>query len=183
MKRKKVIVNKNSKVRRQRDPIPWKYCVLTIMCGLLMVSGFFVAAKQHFSAVGVAMENAELRIKIVKLSDETRRLLLSKQRASSPGRIAKLAKTIGFSAVPRPVILTTATTESASTFVAAETPVFSYASAKADARKASVRLRKSEGKTEKKESVSKYSVEDLKPVIENQVAALGSKEVINSVRE
>ncbi len=97
MKRKRVIVNKSSKVKRQRDPIPWRYCVLTVLCGLLLVSGFFVAARQHFSSVDYAMRNADLRTRIAKLQDEKRKLVILRERASSPSKIAKLAKDLGFS--------------------------------------------------------------------------------------
>lgn len=108
MKRKRVIVNKSSKVKRQRDPIPWRYCVLTVLCGLLLVSGFFVAARQHFSSVDYAMRNADLRTRIAKLQDEKRKLVILRERASSPSKIAKLAKDLGFSTMPRITVATTA---------------------------------------------------------------------------
>ncbi|MEZ5308721.1 MAG: hypothetical protein R2684_16370 [Pyrinomonadaceae bacterium] len=96
MKRNRSSIPGNSQVRRQKDPIPWKYCVLTAVCGLILMAGFFAAAKIHFSTVDYAMKNAELRSKLTKLKDEKRRLVLSKERASSPAQIAKLAGDRGF---------------------------------------------------------------------------------------
>lgn len=104
MKRKRDLRKRTSQVRRQRDPIPWRYCILTTVCGLLLLGGFFAAAKQHFSTVGYAMDNAKLRVRIAKLKDEKRKLRLSKERASSPVRIASLANKIGFTAVPRKMV-------------------------------------------------------------------------------
>ncbi len=104
MKRKRVINERNSRVRRQRDPLPWKYCVLTVICGLLLVSGFFLAARQHFTAIQLGMSNADLRTRLTKLKNENRRLLLSKERASTPAKIAKLATAYGFTDTPQVVL-------------------------------------------------------------------------------
>lgn len=114
MKRKRINIERSSRVRRQRDPIPWKYCVLTVVCGLLLVAGFFVAAKQHFTSVQTGMGNAELRGTVAKLKDENRRLLISKERASTPAKIAKLARDYGFTETPRSVISATPVYQNAS---------------------------------------------------------------------
>lgn len=84
-----------SSVRRQRDPLPWKYCLLTLVCGLFLVSGFFWAARAHFSSMDYGMKNAKLRKEIDQLKSETRRLKLAREIALSPGEIKKAAKKLG----------------------------------------------------------------------------------------
>jgi hypothetical protein len=94
--RKKIQPRKRtSKVRRQRDPIPWKYCILTLVCGLFLVSGFFWAARAHFSSMDYGMKNAKLRKEIEQLKSETRRLKLAREIALSPAEIKKAAKKLG----------------------------------------------------------------------------------------
>ncbi len=127
MKRKRVTFNQRSKVRRQRDPIPWKYCVLTVVCGLILLSGFFVAARQHFSSVNYAIENAGLRAKVSKLEDQRRRLLVAKERASSPSRIARLAAPIGFTFSPKTVVPTMGRYETVSTRTTPDSPAVTLA--------------------------------------------------------
>ena len=87
--------NKNSSVKRERDPIPWKYCILTLVCGLLLVGGFFVAARQHFSVMDFAIKNAKLRREKENLESEQRRLYLTREISISPAEIKKAAKKIG----------------------------------------------------------------------------------------
>ena len=86
-------------VKRERDPIPWRYCLLTLICGLLLVGGFFFAARQHFAAVEFGLKNSKLRKQFEDLNDEKRRLLLAKEIAVSPTEIIKAARKIGFSEV------------------------------------------------------------------------------------
>ncbi len=94
MKRRKMSTPRKSKVRRQRDPIPWKYCFLTLICGLALVVGFFWAAKLHFSSMDFGIKNAKLRREIETLNTEKRRLILRREMALS--RINKAAYKIGF---------------------------------------------------------------------------------------
>lgn len=89
-------LQRKSKVKRRRDTIPWKYCVLTVICGLFLVAGFFYAARQHFSSMEYGMKNAKLRKQIDELSSEKRRLQLSKEIALSPAEIKKAAQKMGF---------------------------------------------------------------------------------------
>ncbi len=95
MRKRNLPKTKSSKVRRQRDPIPWKYCLLSLACGLLLVAGFFYAARSHFSSMDYAMKNAELRKEIDELKSETRRLQLAREISLSPGEIKKAAKKLG----------------------------------------------------------------------------------------
>lgn len=87
--------NKTDRVRRERDPIPWRYCILTLFCGLLLVAGFFFAARQHFSVMDYAIKNAKLRREKEGLEAEQRRLYLTKEISLSPAEIKKSAKKFG----------------------------------------------------------------------------------------
>ena len=79
----------------RRDPIPWKYCFLTLVCGLMLVVGFFFAARSHFSSIDFGIKNSRLRKQIEELEADKRRLILSKEIALSPAEIKKAAKRIG----------------------------------------------------------------------------------------
>lgn len=96
MKRRNLPQNsKSQQVRRQRDPLPWRYCVLTLICGLILVAGFFFAARQHFSAIDYGIKNAKLRQMKEDLQSEQRRLNLTREISSAPAEIKKAAKKIG----------------------------------------------------------------------------------------
>lgn len=92
-KRKQSVKSKNSTA--QRSPIPWKYCLLTLACGLMLVIGFFFAARSHFASIDFGIKNSRLRKQIEELESDKRRLILSKEIALSPGEIKKAAKKIG----------------------------------------------------------------------------------------
>lgn len=82
-------------IKRDRDPIPWRYCLLTLVCGLILATGFFWAATQHFSAMDLSMKNAKLRDQKQSLEDEARRLYLSKQSLVSFDQVKKAAQKYG----------------------------------------------------------------------------------------
>jgi len=95
---KKRNLSKNSKqqrVKRERDPLPLRYCLLTIVCGLILVAGFFWAARQHFMAMDYGIRNAKLRQQKEDLQSEQRRLYLTREISLSPAEIKKAAKKIG----------------------------------------------------------------------------------------
>ena len=87
--------NKPERIKHERDPIPWRYCLLTLVCGLILVGGFFWAARQHFSAMDYGIRNAKLRQSKDSLESEQRRLNLSKEISLSTDEIKKAAKKIG----------------------------------------------------------------------------------------
>ena len=68
-----------------------------IVCGLLMVAGFFFAGRQHFSSMDYGMKNSRLRKQIDELEAEKRRLLLAREISLSPAEIKKAAKKVGLS--------------------------------------------------------------------------------------
>ncbi|MDQ3064619.1 MAG: hypothetical protein M3R14_17405 [Acidobacteriota bacterium] len=87
--------NKNKTQRAERDSIPWRYCFLTLACGLILVVGFFFAARQHFSSIDFGIKNSKLRKQIEELESSKRRLILAKEIALSPAEIKKAARKIG----------------------------------------------------------------------------------------
>lgn len=95
MNKRPVAKNRNERIRRERDPIPWRYCILTLICGLFLVAGFFWAANRHFSVMEFGIKNAKLRREKENLEAEQRRLYLMREIALSPAEIKKAAKKIG----------------------------------------------------------------------------------------
>ena len=96
MKKRNIPQKSNKeKVRRERDPLPWRYCFLTLVCGLILVGGFFYAARQHFSAMDYGIKNAKLRQQKEDLESEKRRLHLTREISLTPNEIKKAAKKIG----------------------------------------------------------------------------------------
>ena len=87
-----------TRARQQRnEPKRWRTYSLMIVCGLLMVSGFFFAGRQHFSSMDYGMKNSRLRKQIDDLEAEKRRLLLAREISLSPAEIKRAAKKVGFS--------------------------------------------------------------------------------------
>lgn len=84
-----------SRAVRERDPIPWKYCFLTLVCGSFLVVGFLGAARQHFASIDYGIKNSKLRKQLSELETEKRRLLLAREVALSPVEIKKAARRIG----------------------------------------------------------------------------------------
>ncbi len=85
-----------SKKKSGASPIPWKYCLLTLGCGFILVVGFFFAARQHFASIDFSIKNSRLRKQIEELEACKRRLILAKEIALSPAEIKKAAQKIGF---------------------------------------------------------------------------------------
>lgn len=83
------------KIKRERDPIPRRYFLITLMCGLILVVGFFFAARQHFSSIDYGIKNSRLRKQLDELEAEKRRLMLAREIAMTPSEIKKAAKKLG----------------------------------------------------------------------------------------
>ena len=96
MSRRNLTKNKNTKqIRRERDPIPWRYCFLTLVCGLILVVGFFLAARQHFSSIDYGIKISKLKKQKSEMEDAQRQLLLDKEIVLSPSELKKAAKKLG----------------------------------------------------------------------------------------
>ena len=100
MRKRNLPINKTpQKIKRERAPLPWRYFMMTILCVLFLVVGFFFAARQHFSAIDYGIKNSRLRKQIDELETEKRQLMLAKEIALSPAEIKKAAKKMGLSAM------------------------------------------------------------------------------------
>ena len=73
----------------------WPTYILMLVCGLVLVSGFFLAGRQHFSSMDYGMKNSRLRKQVDELEAEKRRLLLAREVSLSPAEIKKAAKRSG----------------------------------------------------------------------------------------
>ena len=65
------------------------------VCGLMLVTGLFFAARHHFVSMDYGMRNSRLRKQVEELEAEKRRLLLAREVSLSPGEIKKAAKKTG----------------------------------------------------------------------------------------
>lgn len=74
----------------------WNYYVAATAVCCVLVAGFFLAARQHFSSIDFGIKNSRLRRQLDELQAEKRRLMLSKEITLSPGEIRKAAKRVGF---------------------------------------------------------------------------------------
>lgn len=90
------MIKRKAAARRQSEQKRGRTYALILVCGLLVVSGFFFAGRQHFSSMDYGMKNSRLRKQIDDLESEKRRLLLAREISSSPMEIKKAAKKVGF---------------------------------------------------------------------------------------
>ncbi len=74
----------------------WRLYAVIFLCGPLLVAGFFLAGRQHFSSMDYGMKNSRLRKQLDDLESEKRRLLLQREVAQSPSEIKKSARRAGF---------------------------------------------------------------------------------------
>jgi hypothetical protein len=79
----------------------WNYYVAATAVCCVLVAGFFLAARQHFSSIDFGIKNSRLRRQLDELQAEKRRLLLSKEITLSPAEIKKAAKRVGFVDAPQ----------------------------------------------------------------------------------
>jgi hypothetical protein len=79
----------------------WNYYVAATAVSCVLVAGFFLAARQHFSSIDFGIKNSRLRHQLDELQAEKRRLLLSKEITLSPAEIKKAAKRVGFVDAPQ----------------------------------------------------------------------------------
>jgi cell division protein FtsL len=89
---------RTARVRRQRDVLAFPRLSLLLFCAVILACGFVFAAKQHFAAVQYGYQNESLRREKQQLLEEQHRLLLEKERASSPQRLEPAALRLGLRA-------------------------------------------------------------------------------------
>jgi len=85
----------NSNIQRERDHRALSRLALQLGCALMLAGGFVFAARQHFVAVHYGYESETLRVERQKLLEEQQRLILEKERASSPARLESAARQLG----------------------------------------------------------------------------------------
>jgi cell division protein FtsL len=86
---------KNSEVRREHDGRAFSRMAILLICGLVLAGGFVFAAQQHVAAVRLGYNSEELRREHTKLLEEQRRLLLEREKASTPARLEAAARELG----------------------------------------------------------------------------------------
>lgn len=87
--------NNRSTVRREREPLPWKFTLATLLSGAVLVAGFLLAAKNHFTSIDYCIKNSELKKQLGELESEKRRLMLARETVLAPGEIKKAARRLG----------------------------------------------------------------------------------------
>ena len=94
-------INTQIKRRVGTEARPLRYSVLTVICGSVLIAGFFFAARQHFSSIDYGFKNSRLRMQVDQLEAEKRRLLLAKEISISPVELMKAQKRVTYaSAIP-----------------------------------------------------------------------------------
>lgn len=73
----------------------WRTYALITVCLIMLVSGFFLAGRQHFLSMDYGMKNSSLRRQIDELEAEKKRLMYVRETAMSPVEIKKAAKKTG----------------------------------------------------------------------------------------
>ncbi len=84
--------------RRAQEPRKFRVYALMTLCGLVLVAGFFLAGRQHFSSMDYGMKNSKLRKQIDDLEAQKRQLILTREMAQTPAELARVAKKIGLNA-------------------------------------------------------------------------------------
>ncbi|HEV7680501.1 MAG TPA: hypothetical protein VGO68_00145 [Pyrinomonadaceae bacterium] len=86
---------RNSQVRRDRDMRALSRLALLLMCGLVLAGGFMFAAQQHFAAIDYGYKSETLRRERERLLEEKQHLMLKKEQAFAPARLAMQARELG----------------------------------------------------------------------------------------
>lgn len=67
----------------------WKLYLVMIVISAVIVAGFFLSGKQHFSSWDFSIRNNKLRKQIDELDTEKRRLILARETATSPTELRR----------------------------------------------------------------------------------------------
>lgn len=86
---------RNSKIHRDRDMRALSRLALLLFSGLVLASGFVFAAQQHFAAVQYGYKSEGLRLERERLLEEKQNLMLKKEQAFAPARLATQARELG----------------------------------------------------------------------------------------
>jgi hypothetical protein len=86
---------RNSRIHRDRDLRALSRLALLLFCGLVLAGGFLFAAQQHFAAVSYGYKSEGLRRERERLLEEKQHLLLKREQAFAPARLAAQARELG----------------------------------------------------------------------------------------
>ena|SRR5258705_8205341 len=86
---------RNSQIHRDRDLRALSRLALLLVCGLVLASGFVFAAEQHFAALDYGYKSEGLRRERERLLQEKQQLMLTKEQAFAPARLALQARELG----------------------------------------------------------------------------------------
>jgi hypothetical protein len=88
--------NSRTSTAAQAKELSWSFILLVLVCACVVATGFFFAARQHFTSMDYGIKNSKLREQLRNLESEKRRLMLAREVASSPLAIRKAAFGLGF---------------------------------------------------------------------------------------
>ena len=85
----------NSRIHRDRDGRALSRLGALLIAGLVLATGFVFAARQHFAAIDYGYKSEGLRLERDKLLAERQQLMLQKEQAFAPARLAAQARELG----------------------------------------------------------------------------------------
>jgi hypothetical protein len=86
---------RNSRVHRDRDARALSRLGSLLFCGLILAGGFVFAARQHFAAIDYGYKSEVLRSERERLIEEKQQLMLKREQAFAPARLALEARALG----------------------------------------------------------------------------------------
>jgi cell division protein FtsL len=101
----------NSRIHRDRDVRALSRLALLLFFGLVLSGGFVFAARQHFTALDYGYKSEDLRRERDKLLAEKQQLMLKREQALAPARLAKQARELGL----KPILASQVGTQKAGT--------------------------------------------------------------------
>lgn len=86
---------RNTLVKRERDPRALTRLALLMFGGLFLAGGFIYAGGRHFAALKLGYETERLRNALNAAREDQRRLTLEREAAASPARLELAARKLG----------------------------------------------------------------------------------------
>ena len=84
-------MNRPSRPMTTESTPSWVYIAVTIACVCFLAIGFFLAARQHFTAMDLGIKNSKLRKQLEEMEGENRRLVLAREVVRSPLEMRRIA--------------------------------------------------------------------------------------------
>ncbi|HEY0431467.1 MAG TPA: hypothetical protein VGC61_06600 [Pyrinomonadaceae bacterium] len=88
-------LQQNSRIHRDRDLRALSRLAVLLVAGLVLAAGFVFAARQHFAAIDYGYKSEGLRLERDKLLAEKQQLMLQREQAFAPARLAAQARELG----------------------------------------------------------------------------------------